>query len=83
MRAEVSHDVDSGEPYYREALRQEIRLLRKWDEADAADVAAVLRIVEKGSYDEVKVVREEVRGVFDELYLEPLREVREAAGVMG
>ena len=64
-------------------MAREVELLRKWGAADQDDVAAVLRIAEKGSYDEVKAVREEIGGVFDELYLSTLREVREAAGVSG
>lgn len=83
MRAEASRDVDSGEPYHREALRREIKLLRSWGAVNADDVAAVLRIVEKGSYDEVDAVRDELKQAFDELYGSTLRELREAAGVKG
>jgi hypothetical protein len=63
MRSEVSHDVGAGEPYFREALKREIKLLRSWGEVD-----------EGGRHDAILGLADEVAGAIAFAYLDGRRD---------
>lgn len=80
-RRQASLDSGDGEPYRREALRREATLLRERGVIDKDELALFLRYSTKGSIDEVNAARDELSGVFGELYRDPIKELEEAAGV--
>lgn len=84
MRADVRRDVGTGEPYAREALRRELELVHSWGIVGEKRAKEIAKVADSGPLEDVNGWRQVlVDEGFEEVYLELLREAREAAGVSG
>jgi hypothetical protein len=82
MRSQTELDVGHGEPYAREVLRREAKILREWGVISPAKLAQINREATKGTLDDVNAWRSALRTEgFDAQYGALLREAKQTAGV--
>jgi hypothetical protein len=74
-----SKNKEGGEDYSRAAYAEEVKTLARWKIMDPKEAARVIKWSQTASGEDVEKERVKIRyGVFEDAYLEPLRETRKA-----
>jgi len=81
VRVKAKQETGDGEPYYRAVLAAEARYMGSIGIFPSEDVARLVSIAEKGTYDEVRRRRDFlIQGPFERIYLKAKRNGRKIAG---